>query len=235
MGEPFVVVLWERARTQETRILDDLARRFVLCDVVEVHWPRATFRRGLTRVYGEALPPGSDKEAECGTGPFLVIAGRDPRPHHGLRRTTRGSALVNTRLARAKRRYRRWTGGGFRVHGSLDAREAERDLRLFLGAGSDDVLRRRWDGTVRELRVDRVSWPDTRALLAAVSAATPAVVVSDGPHGLRMRADDVWWAAVIAGADTPAADATSAETVTEIGGHAVALTIETLGAQLSRA
>ena len=230
MSEPFVFVVWERARGSGERILADLARRFELCDVVELTWPGAAFSRQLTRVYGEALRAGSSKEVECGTGPFLVIVGVDRVPRYRLRRKTRAWARVNTRLAAAKRRYRRWAGGGFRVHGSLDRAEGERDLQLFLGVGGDELAGRRFDGTIRSLVVDEVVWRDAAALLAAVTAATPAVLVDAGTETIRIRAADVWWAAVIAGGDPPEGSASRAALTTRIGGRATRVEIEELSA-----
>ena len=220
MSELCVFVLWERARPWEERILDDLGRRFELCDVVDVTWPPARFGQFLTRLYGEALPAGSEKERACGTGPFLVVAARDPAPRYRLRRTTGGGIRrVNARAARAKRRYRRWAGGdGFRVHGSLDAAEAERDLRLLLRLAPGDVVERAWDGTVHRTDADPVSWESGADLLATVGAATPASLVSDDGTETHLAVEDVWWAAAIAGGEPPAADAREAVVDARVGG-----------------
>jgi hypothetical protein len=223
--EPCVFVLWETARSSQDRILADLARRFEVCDVIEVTWPPEVFSRNLTRLYGEALPSGSDKEEQCGTGPFLVVVATDRRPHHGLRRTTRGLRRVNTRLARAKARYRRWTGGGFRVHGSLDRAEAERDLRLLLREPADARTSRRWDGVVRPACTDPTAWADSHDLVAAIASATPASLLDDEVSGVHVAAEDVWWAIVIAGGDPPAADALDAQADVTINGRPRALRI----------
>jgi hypothetical protein len=225
-SEPCVFVVWETARHAERRIVEDLGARFVLADVVEVEWPAALFARNLTRLYGEALPPGSRKEQESGTGPFVVVAAVDARPRHGLRRTTRGLRVVNVRAAAAKRRYRRWTGGGFRVHGSLDRSEAERDLRLLLGVGAEDVLERRWDGAVRRIVAGSFEWERVADVLAAIASATPAAVVRDEGGVLVIRAEDVWWACTIAGGDPPAPDARAAELTVRIGGAERLLRLE---------
>jgi hypothetical protein len=215
--EPCVFVLWESARPSQRRILDDLARRFDVHDVLELTWPAGVFSRNLTRLYGEALPQGSDKEHECGTGPFLVVVASDSRPRYATRRTTRGLRRVNKRAARAKSRYRRWTGGGFRVHGSLDRVEAERDLRLLLREGPGARAGRRWDGVIRPDATDPVGWADTRDLVASVEAATPASLAGEDGAVVHIVAEDVWWATVIAGGDPPPADARAAHAVVSIG------------------
>jgi hypothetical protein len=219
MSEPCVFVLWERARSSQQRILDDIARRLDLCAVLEVTWPPESFSRNLTRLYGEALPSGSDKERQCGTGPFLVVVAADREPHYGLRRTTKGFHRVNTRLARAKRRYRRWTGGGFRVHGSLGLAEAERDLQLLLGVPANTFSGVRWDGVVRAGGAEATAWASVPDLVAAIAAATPATLEADDASALHIVAEDVWWAVVIAGGEPPDGEAHAAQTSVTIGGR----------------
>lgn len=219
MSEPCVFVLWDRARPSQQRILEDIARRFELAAVLEVTWPPELFSRNLTRLYGEALPPGSDKEQQCGTGPFLVVVAADRDPRYGVRRTTKGLHRVNTRLARAKRRYRRWTGGGFRVHGSLDRAEAERDLRLLLGMPAQAFAGVRWDGVVRAGGADATSWAAVTDLVGAIAAATPATLAAEDASRLHIVADDVWWAVVIAGGEPPGSEVRAVETRVTIGGR----------------
>lgn len=216
--EVSVFVIWSSARRWSEPILEDLRARFTLADVIELTWPPEAFARHLTRFYGTALPPGSDKERQCGTDPFLVVVAVDPRPRYGIRRTTRGFRRVNVRAAAAKRRYRRLSGGGFAVHGSLDADEARRDLRLLLGLEPADVLDGRWDGTVRTLTSDRLTWSSVDELVSTIAAATPAVLADDGAT-LVVRTDDVWWAGVIAGGDPPEPYAREAELEVSIDGR----------------
>ena len=224
--EACVFVVWEAARHREEAILADLGRRFTIADVVEMTWAPAAFSRRLTRLYGEALPPGSDKERECGAGPFLVVVAVDTRPRYGLRWTTRGPRRVNVRAAAAKRRYRRWASGGFRVHGSVDRGEAERDLRLLLGIGGESVVSRRWDGTVRSVEEDEVRWGGVHELVAALASATPTSLIADDGARLVVASDDVWWAAVIAGGDPPAAGAVQAELAVSVAGVRRLLRVE---------
>jgi hypothetical protein len=201
--EVCVFVIWSTARRFSDAILDDLQKRFVVVDVVELTWSRERFTHHLTRFYGTALPPDSDKERQCGTDPFLVIVALDLHPRYGIRRTTGGFRRVNVRAAAAKRRYRRLAGGGFAVHGSLDAGEARRDLRLLLGLDPADMLDRRWDGTVRSVSVGALEWSSTDELIGAIGSAAPATLESDDGSTVVVQTDDPWWAAVIAGGEPP--------------------------------
>jgi hypothetical protein len=224
--EPCVFVIWSSARAARSVVLDDIGKRFAVADVVELTWPGDAFSRNLVRLYGSLLPPGSDKERETGTAPFTVVVAVDERPRYGLRRTSRGFRRVNVHAASAKRRYRRGSGGGFKVHGSLDAAEAERDLRLLLGVGSADVVSRRWDGAVSAVTRTGFTWPTLEDLVASVAAATPASAVDDGSQ-VHLRVDDVWWAAVIAGSDPPSPDADVVDVEVTIGSRLRRVRIET--------
>ena len=128
-GEPYVFILWSQARREERRILADLHARFAVLDMVEVVWTQGdTFARSLTRMYGSALPPGSDKELHCGDGPFLVVVVEDSHPRRRPRRTNHGVRLLNSAVIDARQRYRNWTGGGYRVHASDSVEDADHPL-----------------------------------------------------------------------------------------------------------
>lgn len=198
----YVFVLWETARAQEARILADLRRTFRVLGEVEVTWtPDDTFARSLTRMYGDALPPGSDKEQHGGTGPFLLVVVEDPRPQPRPRRTSRGRRVVNARVLDARHRYRSWTGGGYRVHASDRVAETERNLVLLLGEGVDAV-RRRGGGPGRRTAGDPAGthgWASREQLLGALRAygATPEGEQTE--HRMSVVAEDVWWAEHVAG------------------------------------
>lgn len=196
---------------QEGRILADLAAHFTVLDVLEVTWtPDETFSRNLSRMYGDALPPGSDKEVHCGTGPCLAVVVQDRRPRFGLRRTGRGRQVLNSSVFDARLRYRRWTGGGYRVHASDSTAETERNLVLLFGAGTADFHSRRpsRDGA-RVHATDPVGthgWASLDQLLLALEpygarpASRPGTQARPGAGArLSLVASDVWWAERIAG------------------------------------
>jgi len=132
-----LVVLWEHARHAEDRILADLTERFDVLATTEVAWSPDRFGENLTRFYGTLLPPGSDKETHCGSGPFLAIILRDPTPTYEVRPTSKGPRRVAKRVFDSKARYREWTGGGHRIHASNDPFEVVHDLHLLLGIDFD--------------------------------------------------------------------------------------------------
>jgi hypothetical protein len=204
VSEVHLFVVWSEARTAEARILEDVAARFRLLDLVEVTWSRAAFSQSLVRFYGSALPPGSDKERHCGTGPFVVAVVEDRRPRYRPRRTGRGWALVNASVIDARTRYREWTGGGYRVHASETAAEAERDLVLLFGRRGADFLAS--DAAPREALphdadlVGTHGWSDPAELLLALEVTSGASELPprDGAD-LALSVTDLWWAEQIAG------------------------------------
>jgi hypothetical protein len=188
------VLVWERGLGEADRIVDDLRSRFLVIEAARIHWTRACFARNLTRLYGQDLPPDSDKERESGTGPFLVLVVADPEPRHRRVRTSHGRIVVNTRMLDAKKRYRGWTGGGYRVHATLTPRETEKDLFLLLGRRTESVSTAvPWNGEVPELDTDLVGaggWRNDVELLGAIESTVASVALDDGRAVL---VDDRWW------------------------------------------
>lgn len=202
--EVHVFVLWSEARRQERQILADIRAHFRVLGTIEVTWTQGqVFAGSLTRMYGESLPPGSDKERHCGAGPFLTVVVEDARPRYRLRRTSRGVRLVNAAVFDARARYREWTGGGYRVHASDSPAEAERNLALIVGAGASEFRRSASAADVRREASDAVGthgW-STPAELERVMKAYGAQVVATAhdPLGYVVAAPDVWWLEHIVG------------------------------------
>ncbi len=218
--EVHVVLVWERALHQAEQILMDAVARFSVRDVVRVAWTPERFAQNLTRFYGTALPSGSEKERECGLGPFLVIALVDEQPVYAHRRHTRGRMRVNKHLFEAKERYRSWAGGSHRVHATLTAREGSKDVFLLLERTAQGLLTApAWDGTVREQSVDLVGaegWRNLDTLVTALDVTVRVVVLDDVVPPLRLLVDDLWWAVRIAEAG---ADDESPDRILRIGGE----------------
>ena len=207
-AETHLVLVWERARPALDRILDDAARRFVVRDVVEVTWRPERFRRSLSRLYGTDLPAGSDKERESGTGPFVVAVVDDVQPRTVARRTQHGWEQANAALLGAKRRYRGWAGGSYRVHTTLTETETTRDAMLVLGEPLEALRARTWDGGLRAYDRDLLgdpAWDDLDQLRAALGATMRCAFPSTGADGLvEVVTDDAWWAIRIV--DPPTAE-----------------------------
>lgn len=206
-AETHLVLVWDRGTRALDRILADARRRFVIHDVVRVTWSPHRFRRNLARLYGTDLPADSDKERECGTGPFVVVVVGDERPRVVARRARDGWAPANAALLAAKRRYRRWAGGAYRVHTTLTRAEATKDAVLVLGEPLPALGERTWDGTVRERRRDLLGdpgWASVDEMRAALAATMPATVGREDGSSLEVLTDDPWWAIRIV--DPPAAE-----------------------------
>ena len=71
--ELHLIILWERARYQEAQIMEDIQRQFRLQACYEVTWTDTLVASNFSRFYGVNLPDKSEKERECGKGPFLLL------------------------------------------------------------------------------------------------------------------------------------------------------------------
>jgi peptidoglycan/xylan/chitin deacetylase (PgdA/CDA1 family) len=193
-------VIWSRALERYDDILRDIGEQFVIRDVFEVDWSEPDFSTNMTRFYGGLLPANAEKEKHCGTDPFRVVVVEDRNPQYAPRPSPRG--IVNTRIFDAKQRYREWTGGGHRIHASVDTAEAEHDLFLVVSRRPGDYLASgvAWDGAVENVGALRgaAGWSDIGELLAAVSVATTCERV--GAADLVLRVGNRPRAALTAGA-----------------------------------
>jgi len=204
--ELHLFLLWSRARKREDEILDDIRSTFRVVDMMEVTWGRRGFAENLTRFYGDKLPHGSRKQLHCGSGPFLVVVVEDERPEYVT--LSEGHGRVNRSMWEARGRYRAATGGGHRVHGTLDAQEFEHDLFLLVGAGAERYRPgRSWDGHVEQIRTGTTGsrgWRDLEQLYDALSVTMPWVIVGGakgiapdplaaGTSDLELLVDDAWW------------------------------------------
>jgi hypothetical protein len=197
--EVHVVVLWPRAVAHADGILADLGSRFRLLDVFRVEWSADHFSKCLSRFYEDStMTSGSSKEEHIGVGPFLLAVVEDEHPAYERRRTTRGPARVHAQMFDAKTRYRRLTGGGHLVHGSVTAAEADRDL-FFLLRRRASSFHGDWDRVVKSYVGDVVGvdgWRDRGELLLDLELSLPYALLDDGPP-LRVLLSERWWADVV--------------------------------------
>lgn len=140
MTELHLFILWQNARYKEEEILKDMAKHFTILKQYAITWTPELASSNFTRFYGVNLPPKSSKEKECGTGEFLLCVVRDEHPVYEERKTSHGLEKVNANMFDAKERYRSWTGGGHKIHGSNNEKETNHDLTLLIGKNVTDFL-----------------------------------------------------------------------------------------------
>lgn len=200
-GEIHVVVLWPRAVEHADAIFADLRERFRMLEVVRIEWEPSAFARCLSRFYEDStMAFGSTKQEHVGTGAFLLAVVEDEGPSYERRRTTRGRAVVHAAMFDAKAEYRRLTGGGHLVHGSVTAAEGDRDLFFLLRRRASEFAHAEaWDGVVKQHRGNVLGvdgWHDRRELLLDLELSLPYVQLDAGPP-LRVLLEERWWADVL--------------------------------------
>ena len=149
-------VIWDTGRHQQSRILDDLASRFHIAQVHEIHWTPGMTWANFQRFYSDLELRGVYHQLNKGTGPFLVITIIDDDPDYGERLTGRGMRKVNSRFFDAKSLYRDWTGGNG-IHCGETRFETDRDFYMLFGSDNSTVANPRdvkWDGSIVELHRD---------------------------------------------------------------------------------
>ncbi|MGC3990528.1 MAG: hypothetical protein QM796_12780 [Chthoniobacteraceae bacterium] len=181
--ETHLFILWQQARDEELRILEDIGTRFEVVAVREVHWSPGRVAENFTRFYGQKLPPGSFKEEHCGSGPFLVVIVRDRHPLYENRPTSKGERLVNASLFDAKQRYRAWTGGGHRIHATDSETETRHNLALLFGVNLAEFTAAHpepWNGSIESVHADLAGaggWTSLRQLFSTLNATVNYLVL----------------------------------------------------------
>ena len=138
--EAHVFIVWSKGLDKRESILKDIAQQFDVLQCIDTTWSKNKFSENLSRFYGENLPKNSSKEKHCGTDTFLCVLVRDNNPKYELRETSKGIKPVNINMFDAKQRYRDWTGGGHKIHGSDNKTEAKSNMFLLYGLNYDTIL-----------------------------------------------------------------------------------------------
>jgi hypothetical protein len=137
-----LLVIWQGAMSKSRQILRDIQANFIVLAVSYFDWPSfrdqahgpRAFEDNLWRLYsgkgGWAREGMKLKVKQCGFGPFIAVVVLDPEPNYRVEATAHGDDTVNVKMNAAKKRYRGWTGGGFKVHGTTSGAEAFHDIPL---------------------------------------------------------------------------------------------------------
>lgn len=177
MEELHLIVLWEKARAFEDRIVEDIRRHVRVVASFTETWP-CDPRNGYARFYGAKAALAAGKVESCGGGAFRVLIVCDKRPRYGWRKTSRGTESVNLRLFAMKKRYRSWAGG-HRVHTTNSRTEAARDIFLLTGRCVADWFQ---DASTEDMVVFAPGWE---------KLADPGTAIHDAPPPLATVASQV--------------------------------------------
>jgi hypothetical protein len=128
--EIHLIIIWSEGLHKRDDIIKDISNKLDILEVCNVTWSKNKFSENLSRFYGENLPKNSNKEIHCGSDTFTCIIVRDSSPKYDIRKTSKGSKIVNINLFDMKKNYRIWTGGGHKIHASDNTEESKLQLVL---------------------------------------------------------------------------------------------------------
>lgn len=137
--EIHLFIIWQNARNKEKEIIQDIENSFKVLKRIEITWSKRNFSKNISRFYGKNLPKWCHKERECGRRSFVLLIIEDENPKYEYRSTTHGKDIVNVNIFDKKSLYRKWTGGGSKVHATNSTVESDHDLTLLLGVSIYDV------------------------------------------------------------------------------------------------
>ena len=139
--ELHLFIIWEKGRYKEKEIVKSINEEFQLVEKYRVNWDKDLFGKNLTSFYGTNLPPNSKKEKHCGNDEFLILTFYDNNPKHGFIETGRGTEKVNLNVFLAKEKFRKWTGGGHKIHSTNTIQETNHDLVLLFGINYKNYIK----------------------------------------------------------------------------------------------
>ena len=139
--ELHLFIIWEKGRYKEKEIVRSINEEFQLIEKYRVNWDKNLFGKNLTSFYGTNLSPNSKKEKHCGNDEFLLLTFYDNNPKHGFIETGRGTEKVNLNVFLAKEKFRKWTGGGHKIHSTNTIQETNHDLVLLFGVNYENYIK----------------------------------------------------------------------------------------------
>ena len=194
-NELHLFAIWPFARSQEDRMLADIAEHAQIVSTFVADWPkRVSAECGYRRFYGPLLPDAVGKAKRAGEGKFRLVIVRIADPRYDWRLTQRGYELVNLDMFEMKWRYRGWVGGNHRVHGTNSVEETRRDVMMLTGRSLDDWASGRVAvGDVTVLPGEG-GWKSLAEMFAFLNEAHPYVILRNGeglPGSFDPAHDDI--------------------------------------------
>ncbi len=153
----YLFIIWEKSRHKSDLIINDIKTKFVIKEIFEVKWNEEYFLNNLIRFYGNSLPDVKKKALLSGTGSFLLILVQDQNPNFIDDIGIYGKLKINENIVKNKKKYRKWIGKEYSIHGSISEKETNHDLTLLLGKTSFEVANElpvHWNGSIKKLELD---------------------------------------------------------------------------------
>ncbi|MCD7779732.1 MAG: hypothetical protein LUH05_03570 [Candidatus Gastranaerophilales bacterium] len=129
MPEINLFIIWDKARNKETEILKEIKTTFQILEVYEIEWDKRSFKNCLERFYCEKI---RKKIKKIGTGKFLAVTILDNSPEYGYEETLKGYEKVNRKVLLLKKKLRKLTGGGYKIHAANNCEEVGKNLIFLL-------------------------------------------------------------------------------------------------------
>jgi predicted Ser/Thr protein kinase len=143
----FSFLIWKRDRELESRILEDLQKKYDVRASFLVEWSDQHWPKSLARLYARLVhqPPRNwRKLSEIGYSPFHLIVVSDPNPKIAPYNDRGILRFRNVNIFNSKHLYRRWAGTKYSIHSSIDDAETKWNLALILGKSYRKIIDDRW-------------------------------------------------------------------------------------------
>lgn len=176
-------IIWEKGRTKEKEILNDLAEKFRIIECFEIQWSSEFVHKNFLRFYGCGEGETSGKVTEVGAGAFLAVIIEDMDPKYLYLQDVSGRLkLVNSKAVLSKRCYRKIIGPNYRVHSSDSVHEFFKNAILLFGVDRVTNLLSfdEWNKNIKLLPSDLQGargWSSVNELFGVLNLTTSYVVL----------------------------------------------------------
>ena len=140
-------IIWNGAMKHSKKIITDLEsdKNFEIYKKITWTHNHDTYKEDLWRLYwgkGGLKQQGMSKKVQqCGgPGKSIILLVVDKNPKYGNVETAHGTDYVSKNMHTAKYKYRKMSGGGFKVHGTYSMAESEHDSFVLFGLTASQLL-----------------------------------------------------------------------------------------------
>eukprot|EP01060_Flectonema_neradi_P023478 TRINITY_DN31756_c0_g1_i1.p1 TRINITY_DN31756_c0_g1~~TRINITY_DN31756_c0_g1_i1.p1 ORF type:complete len:349 (+),score=50.11 TRINITY_DN31756_c0_g1_i1:153-1199(+) len=173
-------IIWNGAMKYANKIISNIQESDNFEIYKKITWVhnKDTYREDLWRLYwgkGGLQKKGMTKKVQqCGgAGKAIVLLVEDKNPVYGNVETAHGTDYVNKNMHTAKYKYRKMSGGGFKVHGTYNMAETEHDSFVLFGHTATELYQNPAAiDTLNGTSYGFYQWPSCESLYTSLTLIT---------------------------------------------------------------
>ena len=180
-SELHIIIIWYNARYEEEKIIKDIKKSFIIKSKYLITWSENKAYENMSRFYAIKSRYAKGKLKHCGSGEFVLLVVEDLTPEYKIRTTSDGEVKVNVNLFDKKTLYRKWTGGGHKIHTTNSITETNHNLAMFFGMTYDEyktnLKNESKEYTLKQDLIGSNGWDSFEVLFSVLNSTLEYVVL----------------------------------------------------------